>query len=157
MNLTLFRCPHNIVCDTYNCHNMSAWFVGRVDGPASTTSKHCDECVKHMLSHLPEELAGAAGVAIPEPIVQEAESITIYVVLGEDEETEANILYIGTDEEVATEVNLQHVGSHIEAVSEGEVIDVYPVYEGEPVDDEEEPDSEKEPDEKKGKDTTLEE
>lgn len=45
-----------IFCETYNCRNRAAWFVGRPDGPRSIWSNLCQECVENMIRTMPEEL-----------------------------------------------------------------------------------------------------
>lgn len=45
-----------IFCETYNCRNRAAWFIGRPDGPRSIWSNLCQECVENMIRTMPEEL-----------------------------------------------------------------------------------------------------
>lgn len=52
----LYPCPYHAQCDIYHCLNRAAWFVGRPDGPISTTFKLCEDCAKDLSNLIPKEL-----------------------------------------------------------------------------------------------------
>lgn len=56
MSATLFPCGFFVPCDVFNCTNEANWYVGRQDGPLAATFKLCDECVRHLLENVPDEL-----------------------------------------------------------------------------------------------------
>lgn len=71
MNTTLFPFPYtSVYCDVFNCQGMVKWFIGRADGPMSTTFKVCDGCARHLLSHVPESLLDALTQFVPEPVIE---------------------------------------------------------------------------------------
>lgn len=62
-------------CDTFNCRNRAAWFVGRPDGPLNICLRLCDDCAKAVLANLPAELT-TTSQSEPIPEVDESETQT---------------------------------------------------------------------------------
>lgn len=90
MNTTLFPQPYpSVPCETYACLDRAKWFVGREDGPLSVTFKLCDDCARHLLSHVPESLIESAlNQVVPEPKIEVIEEAPVIVEIEPEPEPE---------------------------------------------------------------------
>lgn len=46
---SLFPCTLQVPCDTFQCHNRAAFFIGKEDAPKSTLTKVCDQCANELI------------------------------------------------------------------------------------------------------------
>lgn len=76
-NSLFFPLPYtNIFCDNFNCRERAKWYIGRPDGPVSSTWKVCHSCAEHMLANLPAELAVKSLDSVQTIVDESTTSIT---------------------------------------------------------------------------------
>lgn len=71
----IFPCHIVSPCDTFQCHERSAYFIGKPDAPKNTLTKVCEKCASELVSHIVKNHAAVEVNADPVPNVSEGDSL----------------------------------------------------------------------------------
>ena len=56
---------NSIFCETYNCRNRAAYFIGNPQGPRTKFTNLCNDCLKSIFESMPDTIKPKVVQAIP--------------------------------------------------------------------------------------------